>query len=758
MRLIAVFLLGVSVLLLLCGASFVEGVRFFLLAFPLCGVSAILSRYSGVEGHLERFVAAFVIGASLVVLIGIALGMLGGYRYATVLLAGWILLLAVGTIGGWRRERSVPPRGLREKRGRDGREDRIVHLLLAGAAVLHAVNLAVALFAPPTAFDAISYHLTFAAKWLQEGRLVLVPTPFGAEASAYAPANGSLFFLWLMLPFHHDLLAKVGQFPFLVLSMAALFAIGRARSGSARAALWPVLFFSVTPIVFEESGNAYVDLILGAFLHAAFLLLPVGEEPFPAPRRFLVGLALGLAIGTKVVGLPFGFPLLLLACWKIRRLPDSFGRGLVPLLCGMLLTGGFFYLRNFFLTGNPVYPMAVTLLGKTIFPGAFSREAMLGYIFHAPGVRYFPPIALSATGVKLFPLYLAALLFPMIEGVRGRLGAWWSPLFVTLSLWLLFWNVVPYNSQYRFLIGALGFGWLGLGALERGFGERGRRWLDLFLGLWLLFHLFGRLAPLHFSGYPVVAPPLLRREALGLMGVLFLIAVGGGFAVRRIATSGHRLLAGALLFLGLCALAQLPLRLGHVTAGTVAVARRLWPYERDLTLGWRWIDRHLSGERIAYAGNNLPYPLFGRRLENEVFYININRHRSWRFHDFDRAARRTPGYQPPPHPKPAYTRREADYHAWLDNLAAAGIRYVFVTRIGAEDRKYLDHDAEGFPIEKGWMQRDPTHFRIVLDLDRVKIYERLKTLSPGAERSEHSTGNPPSPSPDSFRDPTPFTY
>ncbi|RMD98630.1 MAG: hypothetical protein D6812_13100, partial [Deltaproteobacteria bacterium] len=100
MRLITLFLFGIWALLLLCGVSFVEGLRFFLLAFPLCGVSAILSRNSGVEGHLERFVAAFVIGASLVVLTGIGLGMLGGYGYATVFLSEWLLLLAAGTIWG----------------------------------------------------------------------------------------------------------------------------------------------------------------------------------------------------------------------------------------------------------------------------------------------------------------------------------------------------------------------------------------------------------------------------------------------------------------------------------------------------------------------------------------------------------------------------------------------------------------------------------------------------------------------------------
>ncbi len=70
---------------------------------------------------------------------------------------------------------------------------------------------------PLTLYDSLSYHLFFPARWLQEHRLSIVPTPFSDEAQAYAPANGELFFLWLMLPFHGDLLARIGQLPFYLL-------------------------------------------------------------------------------------------------------------------------------------------------------------------------------------------------------------------------------------------------------------------------------------------------------------------------------------------------------------------------------------------------------------------------------------------------------------------------------------------------------------------------------------------------------------
>src|ERR1019366_9929072 len=43
---------------------------------------------------------------------------------------------------------------------------------------------------PPQAYDSLNYHLYFPARWIQDGRLSIIPTPFGDEAPAYAPVKG----------------------------------------------------------------------------------------------------------------------------------------------------------------------------------------------------------------------------------------------------------------------------------------------------------------------------------------------------------------------------------------------------------------------------------------------------------------------------------------------------------------------------------------------------------------------------------------
>jgi hypothetical protein len=64
---------------------------------------------------------------------------------------------------------------------------------------------------PLTLYDSLSYHLLFPARWLQEHQISIVPTPFSDPAQAYQPANGELYFLWLMIPFHGDLVARIGH-------------------------------------------------------------------------------------------------------------------------------------------------------------------------------------------------------------------------------------------------------------------------------------------------------------------------------------------------------------------------------------------------------------------------------------------------------------------------------------------------------------------------------------------------------------------
>jgi hypothetical protein len=166
------------------------------------------------------------------------------------------------------------------------------------------------------------------------------------------------------------------------------------------------------------------------------------------------------------------------------------------------------------------------------------------------------------------------------------------------------------------------------------------------------------------------------------------------------------------------------------------------PFIRSTMLqGWTWVTLNTDHATFAYSGNNVPYPLFGHRLTNRVYYVNIDRHGSWRFHDYARARSR-PGASLPPTPlarasgelvpaneqdpaaasRPRYERMVGYRDAWRENLKALGVDHLFVSALSAYEIDYVWHNAGGFPIEDEWARMDPEAFTLVYENSQVRIY------------------------------------
>src|SRR6266545_855744 len=119
--------------------------------------------------------------------------------------------------------------------------------LVAGRAALVYLLLGLVFPVEPVS-DAPIYHLYFAARWSRSGSLGLLPTPFGEEGATYFPANGELWLTWLMStgagPF-----VKVGQWPFLVLGAAALYAVARRVGAPWPAAIMPAALWGGLTVI-----------------------------------------------------------------------------------------------------------------------------------------------------------------------------------------------------------------------------------------------------------------------------------------------------------------------------------------------------------------------------------------------------------------------------------------------------------------------------------------------------------------------------
>lgn len=526
--------------------------------------------------------------------------------------------------------------------------------------------LAQGLLHPRFFHDPMTYQLTFAAQWLQQAKITLVSTPFGDPSQAYAPSNPSLYYLWLLLPLHTDHFALVGQFPFALLGLAALAGLARLIEVPRPWHLLAPLFLLAAPMFREQSASAYSDLALASTFAAAlfFFLRARYREPVPS---FLFGaMALGLMLGTKYNSLPLAalvLPVLLFGWLSLKRASSHWlaVTGLSFLLA--LLAGGYWYGRNYRLTGNPVYPFRVDFFGVTLVTGVYGRAEMQNWIYHAAGYEKWKETLVALADHRLLALYTFTILVlvPWFRLRRriNRLSAY--ILLLPLVIDRINWHLVPFQVD-RFWMPALLLAPLALAALTR-------KWPRL--GYLLFFLALAEITASRVKNSEPVPPAGMTRRESALLA---------------------------------------------------------WQFEP----AWNALAGQGGNFTVAYAGNNMPYPLYGPRLDRRVRYVNINANAHWRFHDFASALA-----GPWNTPEPAPYRQWLSPGAWWNNLREEQVAYLIVTRLGEPELINIEHDAKGWPTEKSWAEQFPAGFELVYADPLARIYRlNLSARAPWDDSSE----------------------
>jgi hypothetical protein len=690
------------------------------------------------------------------------LGTAGAIRPGALLILGAVALAA-----GWGIRRSFPAID-RDSLGQRSMSAEATFswdavaglaLLLSAALVLGMRSL---LLAVKVVSDGPIYHLYFAVRWWKAGRLFLVAAPFGENAATYFPANGDLWFTWLITAWGGDRLARVGQAPFLVLASLAAFGcarlLGAGRSASLVATCW---FASSTPLLLYSFEPNVDTIFVAGYLIAAFFFLRASRDPNDPFAIFHGALAAGEALGTKAVGVVFVPPLLAVAIAVIlfQSVPvrTKLARTLVVLFAP-LLTGGYWYFRNTLLTGNPVYPLEVRLLGQTILPGWYGPDAMHLSHYYVPfgDWRFLVDTVVAVFDPRLAPLWLFSVAAAWAAAIRKN--GWlerWSAIFSVLAILniSLYWLCIPYRTQQRFMLQALGLAVVPLAL----FFDRSR-WLR-YLGVALLgLHLLTPenwpfpdrddaipwdLSPMVPNAVRSPIPIFSRYErafhavaphgsALGF-GVLCGILV----VAMLLAWAWGRTGNGAMRPWGRIALV-IAISAAFVWSGYEDVwidgqnARIIhYPPFANFFIGWQHLERlsGSTGSRVAYAGTNIPYYLMGRDLRNDVRYINIDRHRDWLMHDYHREAMAR-GEGNWPNPRPGWDRARPESEAWVENLDADGIQFLVVTHVDPAEGAHNVADAAGFPIERQWADRHPERFEPVYGREQNDPWFRIYRFRP----------------------------
>lgn len=500
------------------------------------------------------------------------------------------------------------------------------------------------MLAPPLSWDALTYHLFHAARWVQAAGLVNDLAPDGNRYYSFFPYYGDVFWAWAMLPVHSDLLLTPAGLLVWGALVVAVYSAGRSFGAERLPAALVSLVVALLPAIASQITAAYVENTLLVLLMLGVALLGRVLRGGPSGLLTLALVAFALAVGVKTNAVPaFGVGLLVGGIVLKRRGDLSLRSGLLALLLPVLFLAPP-PLRAWWETGSPVYPFELQLAGRVLFHGngqllrLLSGQLTPGDAYGPAGIIYavfFPavdlhlqPINVGPAGLVLLPLGLRGA-WRWLRTPDARAGALFLLALAAATVASAFAPSVRFlwtewaHMSARFLVPA--FAALALLALAvDGPGVRATLLVLTIIELLLARPLgWGQVDVRAFSA---AAPWLLGAGAAGVLG---------GLLARR----GWRAAAVSVLcvcFLGtLVPLARVShlLRSDYYAAAEAQEIFEAMPLDERASAAWPLWEALDGGRyRIAvtagWQGTGLHwyrYPLLGGRFQNEVFYIPATR-------------------------------------------------------------------------------------------------------------------------------------
>ena len=247
-------------------------------------------------------------------------------------------------------------------------------VVLSGLASFVVVN---GLLEFPTNWDSLMYHLPLVDHWLQAKSLY---APAGLRWSD--PGNNHIVTYWVVGPFSGDFFYCLTNVPGLILFVSAAYEIARTLGLSSFWRHLTTLAVLSNTIVLMQIGDMENDVSVAALcltcLSYGFRNAKTGRDIDLA----LGAISLGLLAGIKYYALGYAAVAMVACACAVSR-----SRGIRAVIratligfAGFMAFGGYWYLRNWYYAGSPLYPLASPVAGDGLsdrYPGVW-RTTFIG--------------------------------------------------------------------------------------------------------------------------------------------------------------------------------------------------------------------------------------------------------------------------------------------------------------------------------------------------------------------------------------------
>ncbi len=485
--------------------------------------------------------------------------------------------------------------------------------------------------------DTIAYDLPVIGHWIQSGSVWPVTELFPLQTHGTYPQSSDLVLAAAILPFHNDAFLRFPAYGAFALTWVALYAAGRAAGAVRSLAVLFATAFMVLPTTAWLPEVDPPDVIGLAAFAVGLLFCLRRARTGRTSDLMLAAVGLGFAAGSRwyfssavaVLGLGWALLTVLRGFPLAGRVVRVRWHAAAIFLATVLVTGGFWLVRNWVKTGDPFFPVRIALGSFTVFnaPHDIYRAeqgfSIAHYLTNGPVLRhYFLPAwreTLSLGGLILLIPALACLGIPRFR--RNSPAASLLLLLAATSIVLAgLYFLTPYSAfgsaghptqasdNVRYALPAMCL-MVPIGAVLVGYWPRWARLIVSFA-----------IVPATLLGADRAYRVLNTGRSALAFGITFVVAAMlTAFVVpRRFALSRLRrwsiigAVTGSII----------------VTLGAYAIQHRLnssryAPYDPTFA----WVGRQSTRIRIGLAGSfnfkTVPpaWPLFGKHIENTVEFV-----------------------------------------------------------------------------------------------------------------------------------------